>query len=70
MNLIAPDVVGPAEAFDAVAALAPIAGAELVGAAAGARAAGGAADRGRAELDLERGSDGRRRAWRTARTAW
>lgn len=31
MNLIAPDVVGPAEAWDAVAARAPAAGAELVG---------------------------------------
>jgi glutamate formiminotransferase len=31
MNLIAPDVVGPAEAWDAVAAHVPLAGAELVG---------------------------------------
>lgn len=31
MNLLDPDVVGPAEAHDAVAALAPVAGAELVG---------------------------------------
>ena len=31
MNLIAPRDVGPAEAFDAVAALAPVAGGELVG---------------------------------------
>jgi glutamate formiminotransferase len=31
MNLIAPHVVGPAEAWDRVAALAPVAGAELVG---------------------------------------
>lgn len=31
MNLIAPDVVGPDEAWDAVAALVPLAGAELVG---------------------------------------
>ena len=31
MNLVAPDVVGPAEAWDAVAALVPLAGAELVG---------------------------------------
>jgi glutamate formiminotransferase / 5-formyltetrahydrofolate cyclo-ligase len=31
MNLIAPDVVGPAEAWDAVAAHAAVAGAELVG---------------------------------------
>jgi hypothetical protein len=31
MNLIAPDVVGPAEAWDAVAARVPLAGAELVG---------------------------------------
>ena len=31
MNLIAPDVVGPAEAWDAVAARVPVAGAELVG---------------------------------------
>jgi len=31
MNLIAPGVVGPAEAWDAVAALVPLAGAELVG---------------------------------------
>jgi glutamate formiminotransferase len=31
MNLIAPDVVGPAEAWDAVSALVPVAGAELVG---------------------------------------
>jgi glutamate formiminotransferase len=31
MNLISPDVVGPAEAWDAVAALVPLAGAELVG---------------------------------------
>ena len=31
MNLIAPDVVGPAEAWDRVAALVPVAGAELVG---------------------------------------
>ena len=31
MNLVAPTVTGPAEAYDAVAALAPVAGAELVG---------------------------------------
>ena len=31
MNLIAPHVVGPAEAWDRVAALVPVAGAELVG---------------------------------------
>lgn len=31
MNLVHPEVVGPAEAYDAVAALAPVAGAELVG---------------------------------------
>ena len=31
MNLLDPDVVGPAAAHDAVAALAPVAGAELVG---------------------------------------
>ena len=31
MNLVAPDVVGPAEAWDAVAALVPLTGAELVG---------------------------------------
>jgi hypothetical protein len=31
MNLLAPEVVGPAEAFDAVRALVPVAGAELVG---------------------------------------
>ena len=31
MNLVAPDVVGPAEAWDAVAAHVPLAGAELVG---------------------------------------
>jgi glutamate formiminotransferase len=31
MNLIAPDAVGPAEAWDRVAALVPLAGAELVG---------------------------------------
>jgi glutamate formiminotransferase / 5-formyltetrahydrofolate cyclo-ligase len=31
MNLIAPDVVGPAEAWDAVSALVAVAGAELVG---------------------------------------
>ena len=31
MNLVAPDVVGPAEAWDAVAARVPLAGAELVG---------------------------------------
>lgn len=31
MNLVAPDVVGPAEAWDRVAALVPLAGAELVG---------------------------------------
>jgi glutamate formiminotransferase len=31
MNLVAPEVVGPADAYDAVAALAPVAGAELVG---------------------------------------
>ena len=31
MNLVAPEVVGPAEAYDLVAALAPVAGAELVG---------------------------------------
>ena len=31
MNLLEPDVVGPAEAYDAVAALTPVAGAELVG---------------------------------------
>jgi glutamate formiminotransferase len=31
MNLLAPGLVGPAAAFDAVAALAPVAGAELVG---------------------------------------
>ena len=31
MNLVDPDRVGPAEAYDAVAALAPVAGAELVG---------------------------------------
>jgi glutamate formiminotransferase / 5-formyltetrahydrofolate cyclo-ligase len=31
MNLIAPDVVGPAEAWDRVSALVPVAGAELVG---------------------------------------
>lgn len=31
MNLIAPERVGPADAWDAVAALAPVAGAELVG---------------------------------------
>jgi glutamate formiminotransferase len=31
MNLIAPDIAGPAEAYDRVAALAPVEGAELVG---------------------------------------
>lgn len=31
MNLVAPLTVGPAEAYDAVAALAPVSGAELVG---------------------------------------
>jgi glutamate formiminotransferase len=31
MNLVAPGTVGPAAAYDAVAALAPVAGAELVG---------------------------------------
>jgi len=31
MNLISPDVVGPAEAWDLVSALVPLAGAELVG---------------------------------------
>jgi glutamate formiminotransferase len=31
MNLVAPAVTGPAEAYDAVARLAPVAGAELVG---------------------------------------
>jgi glutamate formiminotransferase len=31
MNLIAPDLVGPAEAYDRVAALVPVDGAELVG---------------------------------------
>jgi glutamate formiminotransferase len=31
MNLVDPDVVGPAAAYDQVAALAPVAGAELVG---------------------------------------
>jgi glutamate formiminotransferase / 5-formyltetrahydrofolate cyclo-ligase len=31
MNLIAPDVVGPAEAWDMVSALVPVSGAELVG---------------------------------------
>jgi glutamate formiminotransferase len=31
MNLVAPEITGPAEAYDAVAALAPVAGAELVG---------------------------------------
>ncbi len=31
MNLTAPDVIGPAEAWDVVAARAPVAGAELVG---------------------------------------
>lgn len=31
MNLVAPDVVGPAEAWDRVAALVPVAAAELVG---------------------------------------
>jgi glutamate formiminotransferase / 5-formyltetrahydrofolate cyclo-ligase len=31
MNLVDPDRVGPAQAYDAVAALAPVAGAELVG---------------------------------------
>jgi glutamate formiminotransferase len=31
MNLLAPEVVGPAQAHDAVAGLAPVAGAELVG---------------------------------------
>ena len=31
MNLVAPLRFGPAEAYDAVAALAPVAGAELVG---------------------------------------
>ena len=31
MNLVAPDELGPADAYDAVAALAPVAGAELVG---------------------------------------
>jgi glutamate formiminotransferase len=31
MNLVAPDELGPADAYDAVAALAPVAGGELVG---------------------------------------
>jgi hypothetical protein len=31
LNLVAPDVVGPAEAWDRVAALVDVAGAELVG---------------------------------------
>ena len=31
MNLLDPEVVGPAAAFDAVAARVPVAGAELVG---------------------------------------
>jgi hypothetical protein len=36
MNLVAPDVVGPAEAWDRVAALAPVDRAELVGLVPGA----------------------------------
>jgi hypothetical protein len=54
MNLVDPSVVGPAEAFDAVAALAPVAGAELVGLVP--RAVLDAVDPGRwAELDLSEG---------------
>jgi glutamate formiminotransferase len=54
MNLVDPSVVGPAEAFDAVAALAPVAGAELVGLVP--RAVLDAVDPGRwAELDLSAG---------------
>jgi len=54
MNLLAPEVVGPAEAFDAVAALAPTAGAELVGLVPeGVLRA--VPERRWAELDLEEG---------------
>ena len=51
MNLVAPGAVGPAAAFDAVAALAPVAGAELVGLVPAAVLAAVPEDRW-AELDL------------------
>ncbi len=52
MNLVDPLVVGPAQAYEAVAALAPVAGAELVGLVPAAVLEAVPADRW-AELDLD-----------------
>jgi glutamate formiminotransferase len=52
MNLLDPAVVGPAAAYDAVAALAPVAGAELVGLLPSSALTGVPPERWR-ELDLD-----------------